>query len=293
MKFLRIVNNNVYVLHEVDNPGFDIKNPMYIPDEYLENQQFVIMRCAFGIGDWGIITSFPKKLKSKYPNCTVHLPSVYFLEKLFGKRYMFDNSYKNVLSLFDNNPYVDGFIDNTNDEIFHCHYRIYDTENPDVPLLKQILKFWQFDDFTDIQPSIYFTEDEIKLGDEIISMHTSDSKFGCLLLSDRFGTQNGIYDEKTYNNDVKKINSLLHEHDYQYFYWSYKPLSDTPFKHIKKILDLRHIPLRIQLYIKSKATVNIGNQCGTSESIARYSKTYEVQRQFPLNGNFVEGIQYV
>ena len=62
---------------------------------------------------------------------------------------------------------------------------------------------------------------------------------------------------------------------------------------INKALDMRHIDLRVQLYIKSKALVNIGNQCGTNHFAARYSKVYEVQRQFPLGGNFVRGEIYL
>ena len=58
-------------------------------------------------------------------------------------------------------------------------------------------------------------------------------------------------------------------------------------------LDMRHMNLRIQLYIKSKAKVNIGNQCGTTQTIARYSKSYNIQRQFPMGSNIIEGEIYL
>lgn len=293
MNFLRIVDNKLYNLGSVKELGFSIKTPMYIPDEYLEKQEFVIMRSCFGIGDWGIISNFPKKIKQKYPNSKVYIPSKKLLESIFGKRELFNNTYDTVLSLFDNNPYVDGKIDSVQGDIFHDHYRIYDDENINEPLLKQILRFWKIDDHTDLQPSLYFSKEEIELGNKIIKEHVGNNDFGCLLLSNRFGTQKGKFDDKTYKHDVHSIKKLLNEHKYPYFYWSYIPINETEFDFINKALDMRHISLRIQLYIKTKAKINIGNQCGTSEIIPRYSKVYESQRQFPIKSNFVEGIIYV
>ena len=52
---------------------------------------------------------------------------------------------------------------------------------------------------------------------------------------------------------------------------------------------MRYIDLRIQLYIKSKAKVNVSNQCGTNHLMVRYSTCYESQRQYPIAHNFVEG----
>ena len=56
---------------------------------------------------------------------------------------------------------------------------------------------------------------------------------------------------------------------------------------------MRHIDLRVQLYIKSKAKLNVGNQCGTNHMVVRCSDVYEVQRQFPLSHNFVKGENYL
>ena len=74
-----------------------------------------------------------------------------------------------------------------------------------------------------------------------------------------------------------------------YFYYSIKPLDNTPFDKIQKLLNLRHINFRIQLYIKSKAKVNIGNQCGTNHMVVRYSDVIDIQRQFPIGHNFIKG----
>ena len=39
-----------------------------------------------------------------------------------------------VLNVFENNPYVDEFVDEIEGEVFHDHYRVYDNENIDIPL---------------------------------------------------------------------------------------------------------------------------------------------------------------
>ena len=83
MVFWRILDN---ILNQVDNKdkmGFSNSDSLFIPDEYLENQIFTVMRTAFGIGDWGVISAMPRLLKEKYPDCKVYIPSVKLLEKLF------------------------------------------------------------------------------------------------------------------------------------------------------------------------------------------------------------------
>jgi hypothetical protein len=55
----------------------------------------------------------------------------------------------------------------------------------DVPLMEEILKFWQFDNFDDIEPEIYWSDSEKKLGDDIINEHCYGD-FGTLLISNRF-----------------------------------------------------------------------------------------------------------
>ena len=67
MIFYRILDNKLYFVHETDVIGFNATDASYIPDTYLEQQQFVVMRTAHGIGDWGIISAMPRLLKQKYP----------------------------------------------------------------------------------------------------------------------------------------------------------------------------------------------------------------------------------
>ena len=82
MVFWRILDNKLYKVDNRDKMGFDSSDSLFIPDEYLENQIFTVMRTAFGIGDWGVISAMPRLLKEKYPECKVYVPSVKLLERL-------------------------------------------------------------------------------------------------------------------------------------------------------------------------------------------------------------------
>ena len=131
----------------------------------------------------------------------------------------------------------------------------------------------------------YWTTEEETLGNAIIKDIVGGEDYGCLMISDRFGQDDKTFKEKTLEEHSKKLNTLLKENDYPYFYWSHKPIKELGFN-FKKGLNFRHMDLRIQLYIKSKAKVNVGIQCGTTQCIVRYSKCVSIQRQFPLGGNF-------
>ena len=289
MIFWRILDNKLYSVNEVEKLGFEKSEGLRIPDEYLEKQEFMVMRTCHGIGDWGIISAMPRLLKQKYPNCKVYVPSKKLLRKLFGQ------DHNNVHVVFDNNSYVDEFVDEISDEVFHDHYRIYDKDNINIPLIKQMLTFWQFlpEEMGDSQPELYWSDGEKEFGDNIIKEYVNDKEFGCLLISDRFGTQYGKHDEKSYKNDYTKMKKFLEDNKFPYFYWSYNNLDDIGFNFVDKALDMNHMKLRIQIYIKSKAKVNISNQCGANHLIARYSDCYEIQRQFPISHNFVEGETYL
>ena len=63
MIFWRILDNKVYPVEETDTLGFEQSEGLRIPDEYLEKQEFTVMRTAHGIGDWGIISAMPRYLK--------------------------------------------------------------------------------------------------------------------------------------------------------------------------------------------------------------------------------------
>ena len=288
MIFWRIIDNKLHAIKDTENLGFEESEGLRIPDEYLKEKKFMVLRASDGIGDWGIISAIPRLLKQKFPDCQVLVPTKNYLKNLFGK------DHNNVHVIFNNNPYVDEFVDEVSGEVFHDHYRIYDKNKTDIPLAKQMLKFWQFSDneMSDCQPEMYWSDEEKEFGDKIINRYV-DGDFGFLLVSKRFGTQFGKHHQESYDKDKKVMTKVLKDNPLPYFYWTHKPLRQTEFSFINSALDMRNIDLRIQLYIKSKAKINLANQCGVNHSIVRYSKCYESQRQFPISHNFISGVNYI
>ena len=88
---------------------------------------------------------------------------------------------------------------------------MYDKTNSEVPLVEQMLKFWQFepDEYKDSQPDMYWSAEEKKLGDAIIKEHVGDSEFGVLLISGRYDfTEDNI------------ISRFLRDNPLPCFYWT-------------------------------------------------------------------------
>ena len=69
---------------ERDSIGFSSKDPYYIPDEYLDKKEFIVMRTCHGLGDWVLLSSIPRLLKTKYSDCKVYIPSKKMLKGIFG-----------------------------------------------------------------------------------------------------------------------------------------------------------------------------------------------------------------
>jgi len=288
MIFWRIVNDNLYNTNSVDTLGFEKSDPSYIPDEYLEKQIFTICRTCLGIGDWGVISAMPRLLKQKYPNCTVQIPSDRLLKSLFEPHASewlksWKNPYKTMEYIFRNNPYVDSFVDTVIDEIFHDHYRIYNTKNLEIPLVEQMLKFWQFtpDEYKDSSPELYFTDNEKEIGDTIIKNHAPDG-FGNLLISNRFRK----------DRDVDFIRKVINKNKLPYFYWVTDPSLLSLFD-IDTVFDLRHVPIRIQMYIKTQARLLVGNQCGVDIVFPRYTDVYMSPKGDNFGSNIVRGNLYI
>jgi len=280
MIFWRTYGNSVYPVQEVDKLGFPAQDPSFIPDEYLEAKNFIILRTCFGVGDWGIISAFPRKLKEKYPDCKVWIPSPKLLREMFGQLEKnwssWEDPFQVVHTVFDNNPYVDGFIDSFEEDVFNDHYRIYSDEP--APLMEEMLRFWQFQHpIVDIEPELYFSEEEKKFGDNIIKDHCN-GEFGTLLISNRF---DGV--------GIEKIQRKIDEYDLPMFYWTKTP--DVGLK-FKKCLDLRHISTRIQLYIKTQARFNVGNQTGVNDTVANHAPTFTVARP-NLGSNIIRSQFYL
>ena len=286
--FFRIYNNQLSLAGNTKRLGFNSNNPMFIPDEYLEKKEFIVMRTCHGIGDWCLISGLPRLLKEKYPDCKVYIPSSTMLKNIYGS--MLDNwgygTYdcsQITHDIFLNNPYVDSFIDNFEGEIFHDHYRIYDENNDKIPLSEQMLKFWQFKkkEYLDSTPDIYFSKEEKSFGDKILG---SLKNFGYISVSSTYGT--------TANTMVLR-DKIKEYGDITWFYYGENPIEDTDLNFIKKYISIKPMNLNIrqQMYLKCQAIVNVGNETGMALWASRYSPSYVLGHKFyvKVHGPETEG----
>jgi len=290
--FWRIHNNKIDVAGHTERLGFDKTNPMYIPDDYLLDKEFVIMRTCHGIGDWCLVSSLPRLLKEKYPKSKIYIPSSTMLKNMFGSMlnnwgYGTYDCSKITQDIFRNNPYVDDFIDEYYGEIFHDHYRIYDKSNDCIPLSEQILDFWQFkpEEYLDSTPDIYFSEEEIESGDKLINKYfPSDVKFGYIGLSSTYGE---TADTTSLRDKIKEYDNL------KWFYYGEQPIEETDLNFLQNTVPIKplNLSLREQMYIRTKAEINIGNETGMTLWCAKYSKTYVLGNKFygPVHGPNLNG----
>ena len=286
--FFRIVNNQLLPAGDTPRLGFNQNDPYYIPDEYLKKKEFIVMRTCHGIGDWCIISGLPRLLKEKYPDCKVYVPSSTLLKNLFGNMlnnwgYGTYDCSQITHDIFQNNPYVDNFIDNFEGEIFHDHYRIYDENNDKIPLLEQMLKFWQFKkkEYLDSTPDIYFSKEEKSFGDKILG---SLKNFGYISVSSTYGT---TANTKVLRDKIKEYGDIT------WFYYGENPIEDTDLNFIKKYISIKPMNLNIrqQMYLKCQAIVNVGNETGMALWGAKYSDTYVLGNKVygPNHGGKNEG----
>jgi hypothetical protein len=273
--FWRLRSSRLEALFATSNIGFKEDSGVFIPQEYLDKKEFIIMRTCHGLGDWGIISAMPKLLKKKYPDCKVYIPSEKLLIDIYGQMKSawdsWTDPFKNAELIFRKNPYVDGEIDEITGDVYHDHYRIIKNNDDETPLVTRMLKYWRFttEECEDNLPELFFTDEEKEEGEKIIKQYVPNGgKFGCLLLS------------KTYIETKAKTDKLvekLKEFPVPYFLFLYKDITDTPFDFIQKIkFDFKNLSMRVQLYIKTKATLNIGDTTGTNQLVSPYSPTYLV-----------------
>ena len=287
--FLKIEDDVIIKLYRTKEIGFHKDSDFRIPQEYLDAGMFTVFRYAFGLGDWAIISAMPRLLKEKYPDCKVMLPSKKFLHKTFIpigelKKWGCWGDPRDVIEhIFKNNPYVDGYTDNIPGIIYHDHYRII-PDDEDTPMIEQMLTFWGFtpEEFKDGCPELYFNDEEKEAGDAIIEEYTKGKDFMCFL-----------YSEKATDEDMKKINEAMdHTPDLPMFFYVSGKIKELGVNIDPEVYyDMKDIPIRIQLYIKTKAIYNIGNQCGVNDAVARYSPTHVVPRN--LKHNFVRCEHYL
>jgi len=288
--FFRIFDNNLYGIQR-DTIGFSVKNPMYIPDEYLDAQKFMVMRTCHGIGDWVLLSGMPRLLKEKYPNCKVYIPSSIMLKKVYGDMLnnwgygTFDSS-KIAEIVFESNPYVDDFVDEIDGEIFHDHYKIFDESNDKVPLLKQMLMFWQFkdDEMLDTTPDFYPNEEEKEWIKRFTQRWELD-KYSYISVSSTFGNTS---DSDVLVEQIKRKNS----EDMKWLYYGEVPLYKSPLNFLDAI-EIKELELSIrkQQYLKVNAKYNFGNETGMNLWTPKYSQTYVLGNKYygPLHGGNKEG----
>ena len=307
--FFRIFNNKLYNI-PVENIGFPSTDPSYIPDDYLENKEFVVMRTCHGIGDWCIISALPRLLTQKYSDCKVYIPSSTMLKTIFGDMlnnwgYGTFNAIDVVNNIFKNNPYVDDFIDSINDEIFHDHYKIFDNSNDKIPLPNQMLKFWQFKDneIIDTTPDFYPTKKELNWFNDF----NRYDNYGYILASSSFENGDPIENLLSVINDYKgKIKNWYYYGEVDFKDSSFNSLGLSNIREVKPL----NLTIRQPQLLKIKAKVNFGNETGMSVWTAKYSKSYVLghttytqihgeenvgkERKRPFqSGNFVEDIIYL
>jgi hypothetical protein len=297
-RFFRMYGESIFDLGDVERLGFPITDGYQIPDEYIESGNFLIMRLCNGFGDWGIISALPRKLKEKYPNCKVYVPSVTLIKKIFGDSHQWKhwpNPELNCERVFVNNPYVDGFVDTIDEvDVFHDHYRVYDPNNENVSLVKQMMLFWGFSDSecVDYLPELYFDKDEIEHGDSLIKEYFGDSEFGGFIATSSQLSNGKFFDD--YRN--KLIIDELKKHNLKYVYYGGVDIKDTPFADYVQVgLDFAKVttPLRVQLYIRSKAKTNIGYQSSIHELICRYSPIVCTEMDGGPRENYFDNITYL
>ena len=246
------------------------------------------MRTCHGIGDWCIISGLPRLLKEKYPDCKVYIPSSIMLKNLFGDMlnnwgYGTYDCSQITYDVFQNNPYVDNFIDSFEDEIFHDHYRIYDENKDEIPLTEQMLKFWQFtkDDIKDSTPDIYFSKEEKSFGNKILG---SLKDFGYIGVSSTYGS---TADTQVLIDKIKEYGDIT------WFYYGEQPIEETDLNFVKNSIAVKPMNLNIrqQMYLRCKAKVNVGNETGMTLWCAKYSDTYVLGNKFfgPVHGVELNG----
>jgi hypothetical protein len=288
--FFRIFDNKLYGIQR-ENIGFSVNDAMYIPDEYLENKKFMVMRTCHGIGDWVLLSGMPRLLKEKYSDCKVYVPSSVMLKKIFGEMLnnwgygTFDASKISEI-VFESNPYIDGFVDEIDGEIFHDHYKIFDESNDKVPLLKQMLMFWQFkdDEMLDTTPDFYPSEEEKEWIKRFIQRWELD-KYSYISVSSTFGNTS---DSDTLIEKIKRKDS----EDMKWLYYGEVSLDKSPLNFLDAI-EIKELGLSIreQQYLKINAKYNFGNETGMNLWTPKYSKTYVISNKYygPVHGGKNEG----
>jgi hypothetical protein len=222
----------------------------------------------------------PRLLKTKYPDATVVVPSpdlikVMYPNGIWSNKH--ENFHNNVVEVFMHNPYVDGMIDELplHKGIYHDHYRIYDLQNPNIPLVEQMLRCWRFKEHecVDSAPELYWSDEEKKEGYDKVTKLFKGELFGFLYIDDSFFEVHHPLRE-TLEYKRQKIQQKIDEFPgLKWLYYAGKDISKTPYKTNTETIDIRNLNItkRVQNYIKSLSWVIIGHQGGYgTDCMSRY-----------------------
>jgi hypothetical protein len=139
---------------------------------------------------------------------------------------------------------------------------------------------------------LYFDKDEIEHGDSLIKEYFGDSEFGGFIATSSQLSNGKFFDD--YRN--KLIIDELKKHNLKYVYYGGVDIKDTPFADYVQVgLDFAKVttPLRVQLYIRSKAKTNIGYQSSIHELICRYSPIVCTEMDGAPRENYFDNITYL
>lgn len=295
MQWFRILDNKIYGGNDVPLVGFPNNEDYPI---LADPEKVLIFRTALGVGDWVMLESLPKVIKEYYPNCKVYLPSPKMIAETFGPMMQNWASWGDVARtvelVFANNPYVDGYVDSWEGEVYSDHYRIYDPTNWKTPLVRQMARFYDIPDDHEIDytPQIYF--DHI----ELVS--------GTKLMMDNFGMSGGFNFLHLSNRNTEEDTTLLLEyikknkfHQSPFVYYYAGDIKQTVFKGLDLRWNIADVSdPRMQFFIKSHAMNVIGNQTGATDVICGRTKVHSLHHSEKLEetfrvGNYLPPITYI
>lgn len=295
MQQFRIIDNKIYGGSDV--PLVGLPNNQDYP--VLSNpDKVLIFRTALGVGDWVMLERLPKAIKSYYPNCKVYLPSPKMIAETFGGLMQNWSSWgdvsRTVELVFKNNPYIDGYVDTWEGEVYSDHWRIYDENNWKTPLVRQMARFYDIPDSFEIDytPMVYFNHEELVTGTKLMMDNFGMSGgFNFLHLSNRT-----TVDDITLLVDYIKKNKL-HRSPFLYYYAG--DIKQTGIKGLDFRWNISDVSdPRMQFFVKSHAMNVIGTQTGATDVICGKAKVHSLHHSDRLEetfrvGNYLPPITYI
>lgn len=291
----RIKDNRIEGLFDTPLVGFTMYRDYPV---YEDPKEVLVFRTALGVGDWVMMERLPKAIKSYYPDCKVYLPSPKMIAETFGGMMQQWASWGDVARtvelVFKNNPYVDGYVDTWQGEVYSDHFRIHDEIVWKTPLVRQMSRFYDIPDTfeLDYTPKLYFSNDEIRTGltylNELVNEH---SEFNFLHLSDRnTGVDNELILSYIKSNGMDQL---------PFLYYYKGDLNETIFRELKLLNNIAGVQdIRSQFFIKSKSQNVVGNQTGATDVVCGLTKVHSLHHSETLQetfrvGNYLPPITYI